>query len=373
MGETRTGFMLLADISGYTGYLGDSELEHARETLGALLEVLVKGARPPLTFSKLEGDAVFSYTEDSNLLVGQTLVEIVETTYIGFRRAIDLMVLNNTCGCRACTNVATLDLKFFVHHGTFSTLEAGGRVDLVGSDVVVPHRMAKNRIPETTDISAYTAYTDSAIERLGRELIEGMTRVVLEYDDLGEVVVWVSDMHQVWEDKKGEPIIELSDEETALSIDIEIDLPVEVVWDYLADVEFRKVFIGSDRQEVVDRRRGRVAPGSTYQCFHGSRVVPQVVLEWRPFERIATRDRISTIGGGFHVVGVYGLRPRGSGTILNYRCGAFTGPTLLRAIGPTVIRRMRRQFVRDGEEFRQAIVDDFAKRGLHDRELTGTR
>ena len=228
MGETRTGFMLLADISGYTGYLGDSELEHARETLGALLEVLVKGARPPLTFSKLEGDAVFSYTEDSNLLVGQTLVEIVETTYIGFRRAIDLMVLNNTCGCRACTNVATLDLKFFVHHGTFSTLEAGGRVDLVGSDVVVPHRMAKNRIPETTDISAYTAYTDSAIERLGRELIEGMTRVVLEYDDLGEVVVWVSDMHQVWEDKKGEPIIELSDEETALSIDIEIDLPVEV-------------------------------------------------------------------------------------------------------------------------------------------------
>ena len=47
MAETQTGFVLMADISGYTAFLGESELEHARETLTSLLEVLVDRARPP--------------------------------------------------------------------------------------------------------------------------------------------------------------------------------------------------------------------------------------------------------------------------------------------------------------------------------------
>jgi hypothetical protein len=57
MSETHEGYLLIADITGYTQYLSESELEHAQETLTALLEVRVENTRPPLVISRLEGDA----------------------------------------------------------------------------------------------------------------------------------------------------------------------------------------------------------------------------------------------------------------------------------------------------------------------------
>ena len=103
-------------------------MEHARDTLTDLLGLLIDHTKTPLVLSKLEGDAVFSYTWGEEAFKdGQTLVELIEATYVAFRRAIDLMVMNNTCQCAACANVSKLDLKFFVHHGTFAQQELGGQ------------------------------------------------------------------------------------------------------------------------------------------------------------------------------------------------------------------------------------------------------
>lgn len=362
MADSKTGFLLMADISGYTTYLGASELVHARDTLAALLNVLVEGTRPPLTISKLEGDAVFSYSEDTDLLVGQTLVEMIESCYLAFRRVIDLMVLNNTCRCQACANVSNLDLKFFVHHGEFAIQDVGSHHELIGNAVVLTHRLLKNSIVESTGISAYTAYTGAALERLGPDLAAEMTPVEVGYPDVGDLTLWVQDMHPVWEARKDEAIVELTPAQTAVEIDLELALPVEVVWDYMADVEFRKIVGDSDRQEVLDRRQGRVAVGSAYQCYHGDRIVQQVVLEWRPFERIVTRDRIGEAGGGFYVLSVWELAPTAAGTNIKYRAGRFEGPPLLRAVGPMMLKAKRRQFVRYGQAFRDAVETDYARR-----------
>jgi hypothetical protein len=105
---SRSGLLLIADISGYTVFLKESELEHARGSLTALLELLVGGTRPPLTVSGLEGDAVFSYAFEDLSLRGQTLVEMIESLYVAFRRAIDSMVLNTQCTCNACANIGNL-------------------------------------------------------------------------------------------------------------------------------------------------------------------------------------------------------------------------------------------------------------------------
>lgn len=52
MAKTYLGYLLIADISGYTVYLKESELEHAQETLTRLLEVLVDHTRPPCNVLK---------------------------------------------------------------------------------------------------------------------------------------------------------------------------------------------------------------------------------------------------------------------------------------------------------------------------------
>jgi hypothetical protein len=72
----RHGFFLIADITGYTTYLSESELEHARQTLTDLLELVVEQTRPPLIVAQLEGDAVLSYAFAEGFVNAQHLCRI---------------------------------------------------------------------------------------------------------------------------------------------------------------------------------------------------------------------------------------------------------------------------------------------------------
>src|SRR4051812_19755187 len=110
---TQFGYFLIADITGYTQYLSESELDHAQKTLTALLNLLINHTKPPLIISRLAGDAVISYGLRGSFVGGQTFAEILEETYVSFRQQIELMVHNTTCQCNACRNIGSLDLKFF--------------------------------------------------------------------------------------------------------------------------------------------------------------------------------------------------------------------------------------------------------------------
>ena len=52
---------LIADISGYTGYLADVELDHAQDILADLIGAVVTALRPDFRLAKLEGDAAFTF------------------------------------------------------------------------------------------------------------------------------------------------------------------------------------------------------------------------------------------------------------------------------------------------------------------------
>ncbi|HEY5578298.1 MAG TPA: DUF2652 domain-containing protein [Acidimicrobiia bacterium] len=360
----HTGFLLIADITGYTIYLGRSELEHARDTISALLETVISGTRPPLVISKLEGDAVLSYGLEASFLGGQTLMEMIEDCYVGFRNAIELMVLNNTCRCNACANLDSLDLKFFLHHGEFVIQQVGDRAELFGSDVILAHRLLKNDVREATGIAAYTLYTHKAVERIGVALTEEMSRHTLTYEDIGTIAVRVQDMHPVWQARRGQATAALAPDEIVVEVATDVALSPETVWDYLADPEFRNVLMGSDRQEVLDRKQGRITEGSAFQCFHGDRVVPQVILEWRPFERVVTRDLLPVPAGASYLVSVCELHPIEGGTRLVQQAGWLTGPWIGRTISRIFLRASRKSSQRDIDAFGSRIESDALSRGV---------
>lgn len=269
MTASSGGLLLIADISGYTVFLQDSELEHARETLTALLGVLVDGTRPPLTISRLEGDAVFSYGIEEFGLRGQTFLEMIEGLYVAFRRAIDMMVMNTMCDCNACANIGNLDLKFFVHHGVFLTQDVGQYRDLVGNDVNLVHRFTKNTVTKTTGIAAYVLYTEAAIEAAGLEPLAGDWTIHTEtYEDVGTVACRIQDLHPVWAAAADRQVVTLEDVFIDMSIDIAA--PREVVWDRLADPVYRSVLFKSERQEIEGTVGGRTDANSTFVCYHGA-------------------------------------------------------------------------------------------------------
>ena len=361
MSKTQQGYLLIADISGYTMYLSQSELDHAQDVLRALLELLIDHTRPPLTISRTAGDAVISYGLQANFLGGQTFVELIEDTYVAFRRMIDLMVLNNACQCNACANIATLDLKFFVHYGSFGIQQLGGHDELVGSDVNLIHRLLKNSVVEETSVRAYTLYTDAAVGQLGLEgFCEKLVAHRESYEHLGEVEAWVQDMHPVWQAKKETLRITVPPDRIAIQIATEIALPPHRVWDYLAQPPYRSVLIGSDRQEILNRQDGRVKEGTQFQCYHGDEIIMQTVIQWRPFEQMTTRDLVQIPGSHITILMDYAIEPTECGTRLvqtwEQADGNFYGRTLSRL----VLKTKRKQAQLDMDRFRDAVEEDAA-------------
>ena len=312
------GVLLIADITGYTIYLSESELDHAYGVLTDLLAVLVDGTRPPLAVSKLEGDAVFSYEIDAGLVGGQTFVEMIEALYVAFRRAIEQMIMNSTCGCNACANLGALDLKFIVHHGEFLVQSIGDRNELLGSDVIMAHRLTKNTITEATGVRAYALYTAAAVEALAIGNLVGDWVPHREAYDAGEVEGWVADMTPVWQATRERSVVSIDEAEYRGKTSIDIAAPVEQVWDRLADPEYRRLLVGSDRQVRDDvGSGGRVGPGVVYQCYHGDHQLPSTIIEWLPFNRLLTKDDdIQLPGATVDIFVDYRLEPIGAGTRL---------------------------------------------------------
>jgi hypothetical protein len=359
MSKIHEGYLLIADITGYTRYLSESELEHAQETLTALLELLVENTRPPLVISRLAGDAVISYGLREDFFQGQTFIEKIEDTYVTFRKAIERLVLNNTCRCNACANISTLDLKFFIHYGTFGIQRISDHDELVGSDINLLHRLLKNSVTEATGFRAYALYTDEAIRQLDVEdLGETMTPHNEAYEYLGEVRVWVQDMHPVWGRKRSATKVTLPHDRIWAQFEVRIEMPRERVWDYLIQPKFRNALIGSDRMEIANRSNGRIAPGSVYQCYHGDKIVPQTILEWQPFERMIVRE-LSPMFPDIGSISEYRLDSAQGGTILTKTSarptGPFLGRMLLGLLMPVFSRFLKQAF----ETFRREIENDF--------------
>ena len=282
--ETQHGYLVLADISGYTSYLAQVELEHAHEILTDLLVVIVDQFKQVLTISKLEGDAVFANINDSGMPNGERLLELIESTYFHFRRRRDASQRQTTCTCRACQSIPSLDLKFFVHHGDYIFQDISGIRELVGSDVNLIHRLTKNHITEQTGWHAYTLFTDRALEHMNIHP-DGLHAQTESYEHLGTISTQSMDIHPRYEEAVRNQRVVISPEETDIKFEYDFDAPPHIVWDWVMDINRRSQAMGANGQwSAVARPNGRSGIGAKNHCAHGKGLTEEIVLDWRPFE-----------------------------------------------------------------------------------------
>ena len=141
----ESGFLAIADMTGYTAYLSGSELEHAPVIAGDLLETIVGRLDPPFRLAKFEGDAGFLFVEDGRA-PGSLLVDAIEACYLAFRRRLRSIDAATSCDCASCRLAPRLDLKVFLHHGSYVHSRIAGRDELAGSDVILAHRLLKGTV-----------------------------------------------------------------------------------------------------------------------------------------------------------------------------------------------------------------------------------
>jgi class 3 adenylate cyclase len=171
-------YLLLADISGYTGFMSGVEREHgvdfsagipaAYAVLGALLGAVSDGLDPEFEVVKLEGDAVFAAAPAAALDgEGDRVLATLEAMYRAFVDGRTRAIPSTDHLCMACPAVAHLDLKVILHRGPAVRQAVGAGTDLLGPAVTVAHRLLKNTVRERIGARAYLLLTDAAATGLG--------------------------------------------------------------------------------------------------------------------------------------------------------------------------------------------------------------
>ncbi|HEX2222444.1 MAG TPA: DUF2652 domain-containing protein [Candidatus Limnocylindria bacterium] len=177
--EVAEGPLLIADISGYTSFLQDVTHAHRDDAfaggavpaayglMSSLLDGIVTKVVPPFTLSKLEGDAVFAFAADgASVPRGEALLDCIRGCYAFFRTRLAEAGDIWTCTCAACARASTLDLKFVVHAGRYILQQIAGNRELSGPEVVMVHRLLKNRAATVVGHGAYALISAAAANKL---------------------------------------------------------------------------------------------------------------------------------------------------------------------------------------------------------------
>jgi uncharacterized protein YndB with AHSA1/START domain len=285
---THSGYLVIADISGYTVYLTSSELEHATPILRSLLGTIVGELGDPLNFLRMEGDAVLAYSDRKDLPSGETFLGICENIYNAFSTRRLNIIQNTTCNCRACANVKDLDLKIIAHHGAFETIQIGPVTDISGADVILVHRMAKTDVKEVTGIASYAMFSEAAVAAM--DVDAALTPYSQTFEHFGEVGMQVYDLAAAWERfRDAQERHFLEEEDGVCTYRRFLPYPKRVVWEALVAPEMKRVWMGM-RDVTVDRPEGRIGPGSGYHCAHEAMDFYYWVSDWRPFDYFSTNS-----------------------------------------------------------------------------------
>jgi uncharacterized protein YndB with AHSA1/START domain len=336
----REGYLLLADISGYTKFLTGTELEHAQAIIHELTMLVRDRLAPPMRFVKVEGDAIFCYADSAVFRDGERFLELIEVCYFDFSNRLLNMARNTTCPCSACAAIEVLDLKFVCHYGSFVMDTEPGGVDLAGPDVILVHRLLKNTVSESTGVEAYALLTDACLQRLPPTL--DLPRHQEHYESFGVTEGGVHDLKPVIATLQNARGHRIGSDDADFVFSREVPIPPAAVWKYCVDPIERQRWACRHFSKKPDRvtrnASGRVGSGAAMHCNHGPGTWSCEFVDWRPFETftfevsaprlgrfVGPRDQLDTFefvptpDGGTQIVHRIRLKNRGKLALFTYR------------------------------------------------------
>ena len=153
------GLLFIPDISGFTKFVHESEIEHSRFIIQELLEILINSNQVGLEISEIEGDAIlfYKYGDPPNLA---EVYKQVEKMFCAFHSHLLSYEYRRLCQCKACISAINLTLKVITHYGEFTGYNVKNFNKLIGKDVIVAHQLLKNDIAQ----HEYWLVTDNLLQ-----------------------------------------------------------------------------------------------------------------------------------------------------------------------------------------------------------------
>lgn len=291
---TQKGFLVIADITGFTPFLATTELEHSQEILQHMLKGLISLLTPALTLAEVEGDAVFVYSKNRNSSVDSSgsivdigkfnrrdrILDIVESAYFAFRDRKTTYNRIRSCGCKACQMASTLDIKFILHYGDYIMNHVGGKDKPLGPAVNVAHRLLKNHVTEATGWNAYALFSKECLDAIQTDT-EKFHHLTETYEHIGTVDTYSINLDQRYKDFASERRVFVEAADTDYIVQKEFPVSPPILWEWANDPKKRTMWSQDSDWQIVTRSKGRTGKGSTNHCVK-SKVVEKV-LDYRPF------------------------------------------------------------------------------------------
>jgi hypothetical protein len=255
------GTFVLADIGGYTTFLTNVGIEHAKEITSHLFNGLFEVDRETWKLGNIEGDCLFLYSDSPKS--HQDVFAYVRRLYEKFRESIEEVASGSTCRCGACDRSGDLTLKFVVHGGAFDIQAIAGRSELIGSDIVVAHRLLKNSVP-MREYALVTTPLAGMAEASGLPATPGRD----EYGDIGAVDYVYMDLRGVREAYEKSREVYLTEDDADVAVSAEIDALPDFVWRIAMDFEKGPQWCPTlIEAETLSGTLEQV--GSVHTCLHG--------------------------------------------------------------------------------------------------------
>jgi uncharacterized protein YndB with AHSA1/START domain len=314
----ESGFLVIADLTGYTAYLAGSEIEHAPVIAGDLLETIVGRLEPPFRLAKFEGDAAFLFVEDGRA-EASLLLDGIEAAYLAFRRRLRSIDQATNCDCNSCRLAPRLDLKLFVHHGSFVRGRIAGRHELAGRDVILVHRLLKGTGSTGARGNGFALFTAAAVATLGLDPDAlGLRPGDEAIEHLGRVTTFTLDLESRWQDEIGTRRLDIAEADLAFAIEATLAADPSVVWAHLTSPALRARWEGPLVIEEMSAG-GRRGVGTTAQCVTGRLATLEEIVDWQPYDRVAWRLAVPNVGP---VAATADLDPDDRGTRIRLRWGS---------------------------------------------------
>jgi hypothetical protein len=175
------GLIFIPDISGFTRFVQETEIEHAGHIVSELLELLIDANQLGMEVSEIEGDAILFFRQGESPSAEAVFAQ-AEAMQLAFRNQLKLYERDRICQCGACTTAVDLQLKFVAHPGVFQMRHIKEHRKLFGADVILAHRLLKNSVDDD-EYLLYTGLEGPGQKPSWAEIREGAD----EYPEIGTI------------------------------------------------------------------------------------------------------------------------------------------------------------------------------------------
>lgn len=274
---SQKALFFLPDISGFSEFVHNTEINHSRHIMAELMEILLDHNILNLKLAEIEGDALFMYTTEEIPTLDK-IFEQVRTMFIALQKHLKRYQYERVCHCGACSSTENLSVKFVVHFGDIEFIKIKKSIKPHGSDVIKAHRLLKNSI----SLDEYVLFTQNLVslnhQNEGLDFMK-LAQSISEKYDFGEIKYHYISLETLRKEVPYVPPLPIDIPRHQLVVR-ETIIPTDqlTLYEFISNFKYRRLWNKNIKKiEYAQDRLNRV--GTEHQCIvkGGKRLTPMTI------------------------------------------------------------------------------------------------